>query len=268
MQSQQLAACCNSPAPYIDMDEWRCRTCGRSLSVPPRGAKEEENPGEDRDSGSLVKEGGRGSYVLPDFDPPSLLRCSCCEQLLPASSFTRPQSRSSAKNRQYRASICRPCTAFRLRVKRPRKPRSGQGKCRGSAESRLGGEVPGKRIPDTSTNPRHRPQRTRPRLTKACRCATAKAKRHKSGNGPVMKQRSGRRLAVLLKPVCRGLPPIVRSAHIAQPKARDWPSQWAACRRRRQWPAVPPASARTPPGPAGRASSRVSASSGGNGTPK
>lgn len=173
---QQLEACCGSPAPFFDTDEWRCRVCGRSLTVPPRDARKGENPGEDRDAGS------------PEFDPPRLLRCSCCEEMLPPLSFT-VRNHESAKNRQYRASICRPCTAFRMRVKREQNPEAAR------ARDRQNGEKFRADHPGHFNKPKTPAQREDNRL------AVTRLKARKAGL-PVLRQRPGK-LAVLVKPVCR-----------------------------------------------------------------
>ena len=224
---QQLAACCGSPAPYIDGDEVRCRTCSRSISFPTttpdallmaeEGGRANGNPtakvdapimiscircrielsavrGECPGCGQIVvvwKSGtirGGATYILPPFTPPALLRCSCCEQMLPALSFT-VRNHESAKNRQYRASICRPCKAFRLRVRREQNPEAAR------ARDRQRGEK------FRAENPGYFNQSKTPAQREDNRLAVARLAARQSGK-PVMRQRPGR-LAVLQKPICR-----------------------------------------------------------------
>ena len=221
---QQLAACCGSPAPYFDrdMEETRCRTCGRSLSspsVPPDAylSVESQNSGGNPKVDPTVKVScvecglelsavrercpgcgqvvvvfnsetirGGAVYMLPEFDPPRLLRCSCCQQDLPQFCFNR---NPRAAHRDFRNGQCRGCVAFQRRVKREQNPKAAR------ARDRQNGEKFRAENPGYFNKPKTAESKESNRL------AVARLAARKSGR-PVLKQRPGK-LAILQKPICR-----------------------------------------------------------------
>ena len=68
---------------YWSEDEWLCRTCGHSLTYPPRPPGKDEKP----DSHS------------------QLLRCSGCEQYLEHERFSR-SLKAGGRGRNYRCKAC------------------------------------------------------------------------------------------------------------------------------------------------------------------
>ena len=220
-------ACCGTPTPYFDKldNETRCRSCGRSLSLPattpdaqllaevesqgsgnPRAKVDapimcccvrcrleiscvrQYCPGCEQQIVVFQSQTIRGGavYVLPPFNPPRSLRCSCCKQLLPQSAFARDRNRP---NRDYRNSRCRGCASFRARVRWQNLSESGKAvqrqqqqdyRDRAKAEGRVLGVT-----------------------DKAARAAAGRRSwARKSGKSAPLLQRRGR-LSIHVKPICR-----------------------------------------------------------------
>ena len=108
------------PSQYWDVDEWRCRECGRSVSYPPRTPGPDDRREQRQDRRERQSESKRQFHPEPEPEP-TLIPCSCCKEMLPLAEF-HVRRNSCAKNRHYRASACRRCTAFKLRVNRQQNP--------------------------------------------------------------------------------------------------------------------------------------------------
>ncbi len=134
----------------------------------------------------LLHVGIDGNHRLPDFDPPRLLRCSCCKEEKPQFCF------GGASRNVYRASRqnqCRGCDAFRRRIKRQQRGPEITERDRLRAKEYRENMTPEQRAryrtPKESGNAAHR------------RWYAREAK-----GRPVPKQRAGR-IPLLVKPACR-----------------------------------------------------------------
>ena len=194
---------CQHPALAIhwDTDEWKCRNCGWSLSFPPRppGADEKRplpggayrGPRDEVGVTEAEEEKDEAPDEAPDADDKCLLRCSCCRQSLPVSSFGR-RNNPAAKNREYRQSRCRVCTAFQLRARRQQDPERFKTRDRERRERWLL-SLP----PDLQAAQRNHGRND----TEANNAASKRYKARQAGV-PVLLQRRGRP-PIHLAPVCR-----------------------------------------------------------------
>ena len=91
------SAICQHLTTYLDVDEYVCRNCSRSLTFPARSPEEhaaEEKAKDERQTGQA-------------------LDCGCCGRTLPVESFYRHPGYVS---RGGFAKTCKPCTAYRKRL--------------------------------------------------------------------------------------------------------------------------------------------------------
>ena len=169
---------CQHTTTFFDVDETKCRSCGRSLTFPPRA------PAPNEKAGNNVVVGREG----PRKKPPSLI-CTCCQKTLPATAFN-----SFARNvhRGGKANLCRVCDNFRQRVYRLRDP-EGYRRRTSANQTRFLARM----SPDE--------KRQYQQLTPAGKQANAEAdkrRRARQQGRPVMLQRAGRP-AVHIKQICR-----------------------------------------------------------------
>ena len=212
--SPAIGSCQHPPgARYWDTDEWRCRECARSIPFAPLDTSVTEPEPEPRSAKPLVvaclqckaeievKHAGPvvcgcgltlfhvgvdGTHRLPDFDPPRLLRCSCCKEEKPQFCFG-----GATRNtyREGRANQCRGCAAFQRRIKRQQRGPEITERDRLRAK-----EYREKMTPE---------QRARYRTPKeAVNAAHRRWYARKAKGRPVPKQRAGR-IPLLVKPTCR-----------------------------------------------------------------
>ena len=115
-----VTSTCAHESVLWDVDEYRCWTCSRSLTFPPRAPGSEDATDRRRDA-------RRTSTPVEEVEEveasPStqLLICHCCKEMLPLESFSA-RNHPAAKNRQFRASRCRACMAVRLQHDRAQDP--------------------------------------------------------------------------------------------------------------------------------------------------
>ena len=184
---QQLAACCGSPAPYIDGDEVRCRTCSRSISFPTttpdallmaeEGGRANGNPTAKLDPPIMVccvecglelsavrercpgcgqvvvefnSETIRGDpvYMLPEFDPPRLLDCRCCRRWLPQFCFYVNRRQVS---REGRFIYCKACVSAQKLLQRLTDPEPNRARARATSQQNQAERRQGKRPPVYAT---------------------------------------------------------------------------------------------------------------------
>ena len=193
---------CQHKSVFLDEDEEKCRACGQSLTYPRRAPGPEDARNRKRDTRIAIGENHRRYTPVEqeiiqveaevEASPSTrLLPCSCCKEMLPPDSFYARNS-PAARNREYRASRCRGCTAFRLRVKRQQDPEGMRQLDRERRERYLKSLTPEQREQETKYNRTSREANT---------AATQRYRARKEGRG-VLKQRRGKN-PVLLKPVCR-----------------------------------------------------------------
>ena len=127
-------------------------------------------------------------YVLPPFTAPRLLRCSCCQELLPQFCYS-VRNNESSRNREFRASQCRGCMAFRLRVRREQNPDGVRARDRARQGVWYGGLSVERKATLTKT-------------PKADNNAAVRRYYARTKGRKVMKQARGRS-PILLKPICR-----------------------------------------------------------------
>ena len=123
---------------------------------------------------------------------PRPLPCLCCRELLPLDSFSA-RNNPAAKSREFRASYCRACMAFRSRVKRESDPEGARQRSRQYRQTFLANLTP-------EQQDAYRQQRAA-QPKDAVNAAGRRYQARKHGKN-VLKQRPGR-AAILLKPVCR-----------------------------------------------------------------
>ena len=221
MQSQQLATCCGQQTPYFDDDEWKCRSCGRSLSFAARTPAEagvarlhkEQPPVPTRlpavivscvkcrlemsavrlickGCGEEIVAGGSNEYRLPPHSPPRLLDCRCCKRNLPQFAFYAHPKQPS---REFRFARCKACCAQASRARREANPEPLRAANRASSRKYQQERVDGKRPSVQST--------LTPEQKETRRLATQRHRARKKGQD-VPKQRSGGKV-IHVKQVCR-----------------------------------------------------------------
>ena len=198
-----------SASRFRDTDEMRCRDCSQSLTYPPRLPTPADETDRRRDAHRAhkpvevqVEAEAEAEVVEVAIDPmplsqrrevevnnPStqLLICHCCKEKLPLESF-HVRNHPAAKNRAYRASMCRGCLAFRARVKREADPEGMKQRDRGRRQ----------RYWDSLTPV----ERERNRTGKEANTAAAQRHRARQDGRGVPLQRPGR-LSIHVKPICR-----------------------------------------------------------------
>ena len=193
-----MRSSCEHPAGsrFWDGDESKCRVCGDSVTFPRRVPTAQDARDRRRDARITAGEHRRRdeSPVVEvqevEASPSApLLLCHCCKELLPANDFYRNNSQT-ARNRGYRASRCRGCTSFQLRVRRELNPEGTRQRDRARRERYIGALTPilrelEKQRRDTTRN-----------------ASAVKRYQARRAGTPVMVQKAGR-LPIHIKPICR-----------------------------------------------------------------
>ena len=198
---------CAHESTYFDVDEWRCRTCGASLTYPARAPGPEDVKDRQRDSRITAGEAHRvhrpaevveavQEQVQEDVevDPPApSLLCHCCKAMLPPESFY-VSNRQGSKSRGFRAPRCRGCTAFQLRVMRQQDPEGIRERDRARRERYIQALTPEQKEGEKQ-------RRRKNQKTGANAAAQVRSRTRQDGRG-VPLQRPGR-LSLHIKPICR-----------------------------------------------------------------
>ena len=187
---------CEHPraARFFDESEERCRICSTSVSFPPHAPSPDDAKDRARDIRADAGELHRvyaPVEVVEASQPAPLLTCRCCREVLPANDFSK-----NAKNvdRSLRAHWCRPCTAFRLRIRRTQHPERFRARGR---ERRARHQA--------SLTPEQKELEKARRGKSAVREATNAASRRyqaRMKGRPVPRQRQGRQ-PIFIKQACR-----------------------------------------------------------------
>ena len=179
-----VTSTCTHESVLWDVDEYRCRTCSRSLTFPTRPPGPEDAKNRRRDSRRKVEDMQVEVEETEETEEETtqLLICHCCKEMLPLDSF-HVRNHPAAEIRHFRASRCVGCTAFRLRVRRQQDPDGMRSRDR---ERRN----PGQPRPATTAE------------TIAANTAAGQRYRARQAGRPVLKQRRGK-LSIHVKPICR-----------------------------------------------------------------